>query len=214
MGITVEPLAKAVGNLEEDKAVEMAEAFVKQNPSKEEVAAVVAACQEGMEAVGEKFRTGEYFIGDLIYSGELMIHVMDILKPLLIANKTRQTGTIVLGTVKGDMHDIGKNIFRGMAEAAGFVVHDIGIDQPASAFVSKVKELKPDIVGMSALLTLGLEGVLDTVTALQDAGIRNSVKLIAGGSPITPEFCKEAGVDAYGGSASDGLKTCLGWVKK
>jgi len=214
MMINVEQLAKLVGDLEEEQAVQMAEAFVVQNPSKDEVEAVVAACQGGMETVGVRFGTGEYFIGDLIYSGELLARIMSILKPLMVANNTSKTGTIVLGTVKGDLHDIGKNIFRGMAEAAGFVVHDIGFDQPASAFVEKVREVKPDIVGMSALLTLALDGVRDTVKALKDAGVRDSVKLIAGGNPITPEFCKQTGIDAYGGNAANGIKTCLAWVKK
>jgi methylmalonyl-CoA mutase cobalamin-binding domain/chain len=123
-------------------------------------------------------------------------------------------GTIVLGTVKGDLHDIGKNIFKCMAEAAGFEIYDIGFDQPPSAFVEKVKEVKPDIVGTSALLTLALDSVRNTVKALKDAGVRDSVRIIAGGNPITPQFCDEAGVDAYGGSAANGIKICLGWVKK
>jgi methanogenic corrinoid protein MtbC1 len=214
MLIDTKTLAALIGDLEEERAVQLVEAFAAENPSKGEVEAAVVACQEGMESVGTRFESGEYFIGDLIYSGELMTGIMGILKPLILANNASKTGTIVLGTVKGDLHDIGKNIFRGMAEAAGFEVHDLGIDQPPSAFVARVKEVNPDIVGMSGLLTFALDGVRNTVKALEDAGVRDSVKLIAGGNPITPEFCNENGIDAYGGNAANGTKICLGWVKR
>ncbi|NLM53010.1 MAG: cobalamin-binding protein, partial [Firmicutes bacterium] len=119
----------------------------------------------------------------------------------------------VLGTVHGDLHDIGKNIFRSMAEAAGFEVHDIGIDQPPSAFVDKVKEVNPDIVGMSGVLTLALESMKNTVDALKEAGIRDRVKIIIGGNPVTKEACVQIGADAFTTNAAEGVKICQRWVK-
>ena len=113
----------------------------------------------------------------------------------------------------GDLHDIGKNIFRSMAEAAGFEVHDIGIDQPAEAFVNKVKEVNPEIVGMSGVLTLALESMKDTVDAFKAAGIRDNIKVIIGGNPVTKEACEQIGADAFTTNAAEGVKICQSWVQ-
>ena len=133
-------LAEAVGELDEDKVMSMLEAFVAENPSEEEAQKAVAACQEGMNIVGDLFEQEEYFVGDLIFAGELLTNAINTLKPLLGGAATGgDAGVLVLGTVAGDLHDIGKNIYKNMMEAAGFVVPDLGIDQTASAFVEKAK---------------------------------------------------------------------------
>ncbi|HCX65735.1 MAG TPA: cobalamin-binding protein [Eubacteriaceae bacterium] len=203
----------AVGELEEEQVLEMLNDFVATNPSEEEAQKVVAACQEGMAQVGELFESGEYFVGDLIFAGELLTEALDVLKPVIGAGSSEQKGTIVLGTVHGDLHDIGKNIFKSMSEAAGFEVIDLGIDQPVQAFVDKVKEVKPQIVGMSGVLTLALEAMKDTVDGLKEAGLRDDVKVIIGGNPVTKEACEHIGADAFTTNAAEGVKICTAWVE-
>ncbi|NLP36150.1 MAG: cobalamin-binding protein [Firmicutes bacterium] len=208
-----EALTKAVGDLDEEDVMSKLEAFVAENPSHEEAQKAVAACQSGMAIVGDLFEQGEYFVGDLIFAGELLTNAIEILKPVLGQVSSEKIGTIVLGTVAGDLHDIGKNIFRSMAEAAGFEVHDIGIDQPAEAFVNKVKEVNPEIVGMSGVLTLALESMKDTVDAFKAAGIRDNIKVIIGGNPVTKEACEQIGADAFTTNAAEGVKICQSWVQ-
>lgn len=208
-----EQLRQAVGNLEEDKVISLLQDFVAGKPSEDEAQKAVAACQGGMAIVGDLFEQGEYFVGDLIFAGELLSNAIELLKPVLGSESAATIGAIVLGTVSGDLHDIGKNIFKSMSEAAGFDVYDLGIDQPAAAFVEKVKEVNPVIVGMSGVLTLALEAMKETVDALQEAGIRDSVKVIIGGNPVTKEACEQIGADAFTTNAAEGVKICQRWVK-
>jgi len=121
-------------------------------------------------------------------------------------------GKILLGTVSGDLHDIGKNIFKGMAEAAGFEVYDMGIDVADQLFVEKAKEIQPDIIGMSGVLTLALESMKNVVAALKDEGIRDDFKVIIGGNPVTKEASEQIGADAFTVNAAEGVKICQGWV--
>ncbi|QSQ08504.1 Methionine synthase [Koleobacter methoxysyntrophicus] len=211
--IDLNELKKAVGELEEEKVMGMLTEFVSSNPTEEEAQKIVNACQEGMGIVGDLFEKGEYFVGDLIFAGELLTEAINTLKPVIGAKSDTKAGKIVLGTVHGDLHDIGKNIFRSMAEAAGFEVHDLGIDQPASAFVKKVKEVNPNIVGMSGVLTLAIESMKSTVEELKQAGLRDRVKIIIGGNPVTKEACEYVGADAFTTNAAEGVKICQGWVK-
>lgn len=211
--IDLNELKKAVGELEEEKVMGMLTEFVSSNPTEEEAQKIVNACQEGMGIVGDLFEKGEYFVGDLIFAGELLTEAINTLKPVIGAKSDTKAGKIVLGTVHGDLHDIGKNIFRSMAEAAGFEVHDLGIDQPASAFVKKVKEINPNIVGMSGVLTLAIESMKSTVEELKQAGLRDRVKIIIGGNPVTKEACEYVGADAFTTNAAEGVKICQGWVK-
>ncbi|NLZ93160.1 MAG: cobalamin-binding protein [Firmicutes bacterium] len=210
--LDLEKLTQDVGELEEASVLEQLEAFMATNPSEEEAQKAVAACQAGMAMVGDLFEKGEYFVGDLIFAGELLTNAIEVLKPALGGVSSAKVGKIVLGTVAGDLHDIGKNIFRSMAEAAGFEVFDIGIDQPASAFIDKIKEVNPEIVGMSGVLTLALEAMKDTVDAFKEAGIRDNVKVIIGGNPVTKEACEQIGADAFTTNAAEGVKICQGWV--
>ncbi len=206
-------LIQAVGDLEEATVVGILKEFVASNPTEEEAQAVVNACQKGMALVGDLFEKNEYFVGDLIFAGELLASSIETLKPVMGQGNTTKIGAIVLATVEGDLHDIGKNIFKSMAEAIGFEVYDLGIDQPPSAFVEKVKEVQPEIVGMSGVLTLALEAMKNTVEALKEAGLRDGLKIIIGGNPVTEEVCKQIGADGYTTNASEGVKLCQGWVK-
>jgi methanogenic corrinoid protein MtbC1 len=205
-------LKQIVGALDEDELNAMLDQFLASNPSGEDARKVVDACQQGMEIVGSYFESGEYFVGDLIFAGELLTASIDKLKPLLGSGGTGTRGAIVLGTVEGDIHDIGKNIFKGMAEAAGFTVVDIGIDQSPAAFVEAVTKNKPAVVGFSGVLTLSIDSMKRTVEALKGAGLREGVKIIIGGNAVNQEACTHTGADAWSKNAAEAVKVCGNWV--
>jgi methylmalonyl-CoA mutase cobalamin-binding domain/chain len=211
--IDLKALTEVVGQLEEEAMLKMLKDFTAGNPSEEEAQAVIAACQQGMSIVGDLFEANEYFVGDLIFAGGMLTQAIDILKPYISSKGSAKKGKIVLGTVEGDLHDIGKNIFSGMAEAAGFEVYDLGIDQTPGAFVEKVKEVKADIVGLSGVLTLALDSMENTVQALKDAGLRSGLKIIIGGNPVSADACRQIGADAFTINAAEGIKICEGWVR-
>lgn len=211
--IDLQKLTQSVGDLNEKTVVEMLNEFVVSKPSEEDAQAVVGACQKGTAIVGDLFEKNEYYVGDLIFAGELLKTALDIIKPVLGQGSATKIGSIVIGTVEGDLHDIGKNIFKGMADAAGFEIYDLGIDVAPEAFVEKIKEVKPTILGMSGVLTLGLDSMKKTVEALKEAGLRDTVKVIIGGNPVTLEACKQIGADAFTVNSAEGIKICQGWVK-
>ena len=153
---------------------------------------------EAMDVVGEKFKTGEIFVPEMLIAAKAMKKGVEVLKPLLAAGAAGALGKVVIGTVAGDLHDIGKNLVAMMIESAGFEVIDLGVDAPAEKFVEAVKE-NPDckVVGVSALLTTTMEAMRVTVKALIDAGLKDQVKIMVGGAPITEAFAKEIGADVY-----------------
>lgn len=206
-------LRDAVGDLDEELVMSMLDEFIKSDPDGAETGEVVAICQKGMETVGDRFESGEYFVGDLIFAGELLTDSIEKLKPLLGSGASKTRGTIVLGTVEGDIHDIGKNIFRSMAEAAGFKVVDIGIDQTPEAFVRAVKEHRPEIVGMSGVLTLSIDSMKKTIEALDAAGLRDKLKITIGGNAVSSEACTYVKADAWSKNAAETVKVCGDWVK-
>lgn len=205
-------LKQAIGDLDDEKVFELLEEFMAAEPSADEVHDVVNACQQGMAIVSELFDKEEYFVGDLIFAGELLEKAIDILKPAMENGEAEKSGVIVLGTVEGDLHDIGKNIFKSMAQAAGFEVHDLGVDQSPEDFIEKAKEVKPQIIGMSGVLTLALDSMKKIVDALQEAGLRKDVKIIIGGNPVTEDACKKIGADAFTTNAGEGVNLCQGWM--
>lgn len=208
--LDLKALTQELGDLEEDLVMDRLNEFVATNPSEAEALAAVEACQAGMGIVGDLFEKGEYFVGDLIFAGELLTEAINILKPALGSGASVQIGTILLGTVQGDLHDIGKNIFRSMAEATGFEVVDLGIDVKVDAFVNKAQEIKPQIVGMSGVLTLAIDSMKETVTALKAAGV--NAKVIIGGNPVTQKVSEYVGADAFTINAAEGVKICQSWV--
>lgn len=213
MNVDLKALTQAVGDLDEGTVAQTLESFVASAPSGDEAQKVLKACQEGMAIVGDLFEKGEYFVGDLIFAGELLTSAIAILKPVLAEDKGDKTGKILLATVQGDLHDIGKNIFGGMADAAGFKIADLGIDVSAATIVAEMKEYKPDILGLSGVLTLALDSMKTTVDALIAAGLRDKVKIIIGGNPVTEESCAIIGADAFTKNAAEGVKICQEWVK-
>jgi methanogenic corrinoid protein MtbC1 len=165
-----------------------------------------------MDIIGEKFESGEYFVGDLIFAGELLSSSLEKLKPFLGSGGSKEIGVMVLGTVKGDIHDIGKNLFRGMAEAAGIKVIDLGIDQDIDAFVKAVKDNHANIVGLSGVLTLAIDSMKKTIEALDAAGVRKDVKVMIGGNAVNEEACKYVGADYWSKNAADAVKTAVSYL--
>jgi len=162
---------------------------------------------KGVREVGERFGKGELFITDLILGGEAMKAGADILKPVMKAeDKGRKLGKVLIGTVKGDIHSIGKNIVATMLESEGFEVHDLGEDIPEEAFVEKVKELKPDVLGLSSLMTMTMPAQKDVIEMLAKEKIRDKVKVLIGGAPTTREWADEIGADGWAGDAVSATK--------
>ena len=209
----LQALTQAVGDLDEEKVLSMLRSFVAAGPTEHDAKNALAACQSGMEIVGKLFEKGEYFIGDLIFSGELLTGAVNVLKPIIGAKSGKAVGTIVLGTVHDDLHDIGKNIFKSMAEAAGFDVYDLGIDVPVETFIEKVREVQPDIVGLSGVLTLAINSMKDTVTGLREAGLRDKVKITIGGACASHDAMVVSGADAWSTNAAESIDVCLNWVR-
>ncbi len=211
--VNVQLLTQAVGELDEDRVMALLTEFVAAMPTAEEALSALNACQQGMNAVGELYETGEYFVGDLIFAGELLTKAVDLIKPVLRGEGAATIGKIVLGTVRGDIHDIGKNIFKSLVESAGFEVYDLGVDTSPEAFVAKAREVGADVVGMSGVLNLATAAMKNTVDALKAAGLRNGVKVLIGGNPVNSEVCRNVGADAFTTNAAQGVKICQGWVK-
>ncbi len=160
----------------------------------------------GMEVVGKRFRDCEMFIPEVIRSADCMKKAMEILRPRLVQTGGGKTGTVIIGTVKGDLHDIGKNLVGMMLEGSGFQVVDLGVDVGPEEFVSAVREHKPQLLGMSALLTTTMPSMKETVDALKEAGLKDSVRVIVGGAPVNTEFAQEIGSDGYSPNAGAAME--------
>ena len=159
----------------------------------------------GMDVVGQRFKACDMFIPEVLRSAKAMSAGMEQLRPKLAEKGSKMAGTMVIGTVKGDLHDIGKNLVAMMFEGAGFKVVNLGIDLENEVFVDAVKEHKPDLLGMSALLTTTMPKMGEVINALKEAGIRDQVKVMIGGAPVTEEFAKEIGADVYGANAGSSV---------
>ena len=203
-----ENLAAAMGELDEDTVKEILEGI----DSVEAANAAMEACQKGMDTVGNLFEEGEYFVGDLIYAGELMADAVEVLKPYLAGAESSGSKTkMILCTVKDDLHDIGKNIVRSMLEATGFDVLDLGIDCPAEKVVQTAKAEGIKIVALSGVLTLALDSMKTTVEAIKAAGL--DCKVIIGGAPVSAEACRNIGADEWAHSPQKTVATCKAWAE-
>jgi 5-methyltetrahydrofolate--homocysteine methyltransferase len=159
----------------------------------------------GMDVVGKRFKAEEMFIPEVLRCAKCMHGAMDILRPLLAETGAEPIGTLIIGTVKGDLHDIGKNLVGMMFEGAGFEVVDIGIDKEPQVFVDAIKEHNAKLIGMSALLTTTMPKMGETINAIKEAGIRDQVKILVGGAPITAAFAEEIGADGYASNAASAV---------
>ncbi|MGE5378686.1 MAG: B12-binding domain-containing protein [Bacteroidota bacterium] len=162
-----------------------------------------------MREVGARFEAGEYYVPEMLIAARAMQSGMAILKPYLQQTDRKSRGKVVIGTVKGDLHDIGKNLVSLMLEGAGFEIIDLGVDVPAEEFVKQARELKPDIVAMSALLTTTMPSMRTTIDALTAAGLRNDVKVIIGGAPVTETYAQQIEADGFSPDASRAVNVAL-----
>ncbi|MGE5841782.1 MAG: corrinoid protein [Deltaproteobacteria bacterium] len=169
---------------------------------------------QAMDRVGVRFKNGELYIPEVLLAARAMHAGMAILKPILSKSTETIAGKVLIGTVKGDLHDIGKNLVVMMIEGGGFDVIDLGIDVPASRFVEAVKEHRPQVVGMSALLTTTMMEMKKTIQALEEAGQKDRVKIIVGGAPVTEDFAKEIGADGYAPDAAVAVDVVRSWISR
>ncbi|MFH1647430.1 MAG: cobalamin-dependent protein [Chloroflexota bacterium] len=202
-------LSKTLADLKEDEAV----AIVRERLNAgDDPLRILDDASRAMETVGKRFSSGEYFIPDLVYSGEILKSINELVKPKLAkGGAAKKGGKVVIGTVAGDIHDIGKDIVVFMLDVSGFEVIDLGVDVPAKKFVEKIKESGAPVVGLSGFLTLAYDAMKQTVQAIKDAGLRDKVKIMIGGGQITDEITKYTGADAYGKDAVAGVNLARKW---
>lgn len=205
-------LADALANLDEDGVRRLVRDKI---DSGVEPMTVVDECREGMDIVGERYKKGDYFLSELIISGEIFKEAMAVVEPLLKAGKSAQhLGKMVLGTVKGDIHNIGKDIVGTLLTAAGFEVYDLGIDIAPNMFVEKLEDTGARVLGLSGLLTPSFESMKETVKAVEAAGLRNKVKIIIGGGIVTEKVGKYVGADAFTNDGPEGVEICKRFIKE
>ncbi len=204
-----ENLVDVLAELKEKEAL----AIVKERlESGEDPLNILTDSRKALEIVGTRFADGTYFIPDLVYSGEILKAISDLVKPEINQDaEVERLGKVIIGTVAGDIHDIGKDIVVFMLDVNGFKVYDLGVDVPVDKFVEKIKETGAKVVGLSGFLTLAYESMKDTVKAIKDAGL-NDVKIMIGGGQITEEIKKYTGADAYGKDAMTGVTLAKKWL--
>ncbi len=175
-------------------------------------AAINEGMVPGMAIVGEKFEKGEYYLSELVVAAEVMKEGLKVVTPYLKGESAKKLGTVVIATIEGDHHDLGKNIVSSLLRVQGFEVIDLGVDVATEKIIGAVKEHRPSIVGMSALLTLTMPRMGEVIEALKADGMREKVKVILGGTPITEEFAASIGADHKAVNALEGVKKCVEWV--
>jgi len=200
-----------LADLKEDEILKLTR---KRLDAGEEAMSILNDSRKAMEIVGKRFTDGEYFLPELVYSGELLKEITEMVKPYLSqsAAKVKRLGKVVIGTVAGDIHDIGLNIVDFVLDVNGFEVYNLGVDVPAERFVEKVRETKAPILGLSGFLTLAFDAMKETVEALEAAGLREKVKVMIGGGQIDDEVRKYAKADAYGKDAMAAVSLARKWI--
>ncbi len=174
--------------------------------------ACLEAMMAGLDKTGKLFECGDYYVPELMMAADTFKTGMDVLSPLLVGETRKYRGTVVLGTIPGDVHDIGKNLVGFMLECSGFKVVDLGTNVPAERFVDAIKTNSADVLAMSALLTTTMLGMPAVLKALEEAGLRSSVKVIIGGAPVSKKFAEDIRADAYGASAPQAVEIVGGWL--
>jgi methanogenic corrinoid protein MtbC1 len=202
-------LSAALADFKRDIVLEMVNARLEAG---DDPVDIIKELQIGMEEVGERFDRAVYFLGELMMSASLFNEAMAILEPKLEASSQQTLGKIVIGTPRGDIHEIGKNIFCTLAKGAGFEVHDLGVDVPVEKFVAKVEEVKPEIVGFSSLITTAFEPMKEIVDGIAAKGLRDGVKVIVGGGVTNDTVQRHVGADAQTNDAMEGVRICRGFV--
>jgi 5-methyltetrahydrofolate--homocysteine methyltransferase len=210
-GTMSKKLVNAIADMKEQEALKLAKEMADGGSDPMEI---LDAAREAMGIVGQRYEEGSYFLPELILSGVMLNQITEIVKPLLAekASEIERQGKVVIGTVEGDIHDIGKDIVVFMLDVNGFDVLDLGIDVPPAKFVEAIKDFEPQVVGLSGFLTLAFESMKDTVEAMKKAGLRDKVKIMIGGGQMSDEIKKYTGADAYGKDAMAGVSLAREWV--
>jgi len=204
-------LIEAITDMREDDALRLTDELLAANTNP---VAILDACRDAMAIVGKRFEAGDCFVPELILAGEVLGQISAKVKPRIQAQASAQKklGRVVIGTVEGDIHDIGKDIVTFMLDVNGFDVKDLGVDVPAARFVEAVREFKPQVVGLSGFLTLAYDPMKDTVQALKDAGLRGSVKVMIGGGQMDEQIRQYTGADAFGKDAMAAVTLAKSWI--
>jgi 5-methyltetrahydrofolate--homocysteine methyltransferase len=205
-----EELVNAIADMREDEALNLVNEMVKDGV---EPMAILDSAREAMGIVGQRFEKGTYFLPELMLAGEMLSQITEILKPELAKMpEIKRHGKVLIGTVKGDIHDIGKNIVTFMLDVNGYDVLDLGVDVSPQQFVEAIQDFGPQVIGLSGFLTLAFETMKETIDAIDAAGLRDSVKIMIGGGQVTEEIQAYAGADAYGRDAMAGVTLAQKWI--
>jgi 5-methyltetrahydrofolate--homocysteine methyltransferase len=203
-------LIEAFVDIREEEALQLTEELLAEGT---EPMVILDACREALDIIGQRFERKEAFVPELIMAGEMMNAITEVVKPKLAQEKpTEPLGKVLMGTVEGDIHDIGKDVVVFMLEANGFEVIDLGVDVSPDAFVQKIGETRPDVVGMSGLLTLAFQSMKETVDAIREAGLRDEVKIMLGGAPVDEHVQEYSGADGWGKDAMEAVALARQWV--
>jgi 5-methyltetrahydrofolate--homocysteine methyltransferase len=203
-------LVNAIADMKEQEALTLAKEMVEGG---EDPMAILDAAREAMAIVGQRYEEETYFLPELILAGVMLEQIAEMVKPELAKGpEVEPLGKAVIGTVEGDIHDIGKDIVVFMLDVNGFDVQDLGVDVPAQKFVEAIKDFEPQVVGLSGFLNLAFDSMKDTVEAISKAGLRDKVKIMIGGAPMTDRIQEYTGADAYGKDAMAGVSLAKKWV--
>ena len=203
-------LVKAIADMKEEEALNIVKKMVEDGS---EPAAILDAARGAMDIVGQRYEEGTYFLPELMLAGEMMTQITDLIKPELAKlPAVKRLGKVLIGTVDGDIHDIGKNIVTFMLDVNGFEVHDLGVDVPPQEFVEAIRKIKPQVVALSGFLTLAFDAMKETVGAIEAAGLRDDVQIMVGGGQVNDEISEYAGADAYGKDAMAGVSLAKKWT--
>ena len=203
-------LIDAIADMREDEALEVVREMVEGGA---QPMAILDDVRAAMDIVGQRFEEGTYFLPELMLAGEMLNEIMEVVKPELAESAAEERlGKVVIGTVEGDIHDIGKDIVSFMLDVNGFEVLDLGVDVPAQKFTEAIKEFQPQIVGLSGFLTLTYDVMKDTIEAIKAAGLRDGVKIMIGGGQMDEQVRVHTGADAYGKNAMEAVKLAKDWM--
>jgi methanogenic corrinoid protein MtbC1 len=205
-------LVSAIADMREEEALALVRKMVAEGTAP---VAIVDAAREAMGIVGERYEKGTYFLPELIMAGEMLTQITQMIKPELAKMPdVKRQGRVLVGTVKGDIHDIGKNIVSFMLDVNGFDVRDLGVDVAPQKFVEAIRDFRPQVIGLSGFLTLAFDAMKETIEAIKAAGLRDGVKIMIGGGQITEQIREYAGADAYGRDAMAGVSLARKWLGK
>jgi 5-methyltetrahydrofolate--homocysteine methyltransferase len=205
-----EKLVSAIAEMEEKEALALATQLVAE---KVDPVAILEDCRSAMEIVGQRYEEGTYFLPELLLAGEMLTEITEIVKPEMSKSQAMaRHGKVLIGTVKGDIHDIGKNIVTFMLDASGFEVQDLGVDIPPEKFVEAIRTFQPQVVALSGFLTLAFDAMKATIGSIEAAGLREGLKIMIGGGPVSEEVRSYTGADAYGKDAMAGVSLAKQWV--